>query len=118
MSAEAFLRRLSTLGIVPVEVYRQRRAEFIAAHEDEAERARSAGGGNWYRNTVRDLGKGYVRAVTDAHRRRVIDSNTAAIYLDAKVSQIRSWLSQPNCGAWSNRCALFLRYQRHPERTA
>ena len=30
----------------------------------------------------------YVRAVTDAHRRRVIDSNTAAIYLDAKVSQI------------------------------
>lgn len=88
VSAEAFLRRLSTLGIVPVEVYRQRRAEFIAAHEDEAERARSAGGGNWYRNTVRDLGKGYVRAVTDAHRRRAIDSNTAAIYLDAKVSQI------------------------------
>lgn len=43
VSAEAFLRRLSTLGIVPVEVYRQRRAEFIAAHEDEAERARSAG---------------------------------------------------------------------------
>jgi hypothetical protein len=37
---------------------------------------------------VRDLGKAYVRAVTDAHRRRVIDSNTAAIYLDAKVSQI------------------------------
>ena len=29
-----------------------------------------------------------MRAVTDAHRLRVIDSNTAAIYLDAKVSQI------------------------------
>ncbi|VAZ85572.1 hypothetical protein LAUMK42_04410 [Mycobacterium persicum] len=88
VSAEAFLRRLSTLGLVPLDLYRQRRAEFIAAHDDEADRARSAGGGNWYRNTVRDLGKGYVRAVTDAHRRRVIDSNTAAIYLDAKVSQI------------------------------
>ncbi|ETB12461.1 hypothetical protein P863_06740 [Mycobacterium avium subsp. silvaticum ATCC 49884] len=87
VSAEAFLRRLSALGLVPVDLYRQRRAEFIAAHEEEADRART-GGGDWYRNTVRDLGKAYVRAVTDAHRRRVIDSNTAAIYLDAKVSQI------------------------------
>ncbi|OBB15865.1 hypothetical protein A5662_06455 [Mycobacteriaceae bacterium 1482268.1] len=87
VSAEAFLRRLSTLGLVPLNLYRQRRAEFIAAQDDEADRSR-AGGGNWYRSAVRDLGKAYVRAVTDAHRRRVIDSNTAAIYLDAKVSQI------------------------------
>jgi Zn-dependent peptidase ImmA (M78 family)/transcriptional regulator with XRE-family HTH domain len=88
VSAEALLRRLSTLGLVPIEVYRKRRAEFIAAQDDEADRSR-AGGGNWYRSAVRDLGKAYVRAVTDAHRRRVIDSNTAAIYLDAKVSQIQ-----------------------------
>jgi Zn-dependent peptidase ImmA (M78 family) len=87
VSAEAFLRRLSALGLVPIRFYRQRRAEFIDAYDDEAEPTR-AGGGNWYRNTVRDLGKAYVCAVTDAHRRRVIDSNTAAIYLDAKVSQI------------------------------
>jgi Zn-dependent peptidase ImmA (M78 family) len=87
VSAEAFLRRLSTLGLVPVDLYRQRRAEFIAAHDDEADRTR-ASGGDWYRSAVRNLGKAYVRAVTDAHRRRVIDSNTAAIYLDAKVSQI------------------------------
>ena len=87
VSAEALLRRLSTLGLVPVELYRQRRAEFSAAHDEEADRNR-ASGGNWYRSAVRDLGKAYVRAVTDAHRRRVIDSNTAAIYLDAKVSQI------------------------------
>jgi len=87
VSAEAFLRRLSTLGLVPLDLYRQRRAEFIAAHDDEADRTR-ASGGDWYRSTVRNLGKAYVRAVTDAHRRRVIDSNTAAIYLDAKVSQI------------------------------
>jgi Zn-dependent peptidase ImmA (M78 family) len=87
VSAEAFLRRLSALGLVPIDLYRQRRAEFIAAHDDEADRARTSGG-DWYRNTVRDLGKAYVRAVTDAHRRRVIDSNTAAVYLDAKVSQI------------------------------
>ena len=87
VSAEAFLRRLSTLGLVPVDLYRQRRAEFIAAHDDEADRTRATGG-DWYRSAVRNLGKAYVRAVTDAHRRRVIDSNTAAIYLDAKVSQI------------------------------
>jgi Zn-dependent peptidase ImmA (M78 family) len=87
VSAEAFLRRLATLGIVPIGLYRRRREEFIAAYEDEVGRARSTGG-DWYRNTVRDLGKAYVRAVADAHRRRVIDSNTAAIYLDAKVSQI------------------------------
>jgi Zn-dependent peptidase ImmA (M78 family) len=87
VSAEAFLRRLSTLGLVPLDLYRQRRAEFIAAHDDEADRSR-ASGGDWYRSAVRNLGKAYVRAVTDAHRRRVIDSNTAAIYLDAKVSQI------------------------------
>lgn len=87
VSAEAFLRRLSTLGLVPLDLYRQRRAEFVAAHDDEAHRTR-ASGGDWYRSTVRNLGKAYVRAVTDAHRRRVIDSNTAAIYLDAKVSQI------------------------------
>ena len=87
VSAEALLRRLSTLGLVPVDLYRQRRGEFIGAHDDEADRTR-ASGGDWYRSTVRNLGKAYVRAVTDAHRRRVIDSNTAAVYLDAKVSQI------------------------------
>lgn len=54
---------------------------------EDATRAR-AGGGNWYRNAVRDRGKGYVRLVADAHRRRVIDSYTAATYLNAKVGQI------------------------------
>jgi Zn-dependent peptidase ImmA (M78 family) len=68
VSAEAFLRRLSTLGLGPVDLYRQRRAEFIAAHDDEADCNR-ASGGNWYRSAVRDLGKAYVRAVTDAHDR-------------------------------------------------
>lgn len=64
---------------------------------------------------MRNLGKAYVRAVTDAHRRRVIDSNTAAIYLDAKVSQIPGWLSLPSCGAWFDRRVLLLRHQRDPQ---
>lgn len=87
VSAEAFLRRLSTLGVVPTSYYERRREEFLAAYERDELSNRSSGG-SWYRNTVRDLGKGYVRSVTDAYRRRVIDSNTAAIYLNAKVSQI------------------------------
>lgn len=87
VSAEVILRRLTTLGKVPRVYYDQQRETFVAAYEREDQKG-SAGGGNWYRNTARDLGKGYVRHVADAHRRRVIDSNTAAVYLNVKVSQI------------------------------
>ncbi len=86
-SAEAFLRRLTTLGLVDRAFYQARRDEFLAAYATEEARARP-GSGNWYRNTARDLGKGYVRRVADAHRRRVIDSYMAASFLDVKVSQI------------------------------
>ncbi|GAA5194016.1 XRE family transcriptional regulator [Arthrobacter gyeryongensis] len=87
VSAEVILRRLTILGRVSRTFYEQQRETFLAAYEREEVQSR-AGGGNWYRNTVRDLGKGYVRHVADAHRRRVIDSNTAAIYLNVKVGQI------------------------------
>ncbi|MFE6620294.1 XRE family transcriptional regulator [Streptomyces sp. NPDC057740] len=87
VSAEAFLRRLVTLGLVDRQFYNARRSEFITAYEEEERRDRPTGG-SWYLNTVRDLGKGYVRKVADAHRRRVIDSFTAASYLDVKVAQI------------------------------
>lgn len=87
VSAEAFLRRLVTLDEVPMRVYLARREEFVAAYEEDEVTTRSSGG-NWYLSTVRDLGKGYVRLVTDARRRHVIDSYTAAAYLDVKVNQI------------------------------
>jgi Zn-dependent peptidase ImmA (M78 family) len=87
VSAEAFLRRLVTLGRVDVAFYQARRADFLARYVDEETKAQATGG-NWYRSTVRDLGKGYVRQVTSAHRRRVIDRYTAASYLNAKVGQI------------------------------
>jgi Zn-dependent peptidase ImmA (M78 family) len=87
VSAEAILRRLLTLHRVDAAFYRARREEFLARYHEEEGRSKP-GGGNWYRNTVRDLGKGYVRLVADAHQRRVIDSYTAATYLNAKVSQI------------------------------
>jgi len=87
VSAEAFLRRLATLGRTTQTFYQRRRAEFLAAYEADEERTK-ASGGNWYRNTARDLGKGYVRRIADAYRRRVIDSYTAASYLNVKVDQI------------------------------
>lgn len=87
VSAEVILRRLTTLDRVPRAYYEQQRENFLVAYERDEQRGAS-GGGNWYRNTARDLGKGYVRQIADAHRRRVIDSNTAAIYLNVKVGQI------------------------------
>ncbi|MGH3940019.1 MAG: XRE family transcriptional regulator [Pseudonocardiaceae bacterium] len=87
VSAEAFARRLLTLGRIDRAFYRAHRARFLAAYQDEEDQA-SAGGGNWYRIRARDLGKGFVRRIADAHRRRVIDSFTAASFLNVKVDQI------------------------------
>jgi Zn-dependent peptidase ImmA (M78 family) len=87
VSAEALLRRLLTLGRVDAAFYRARRQEFLARYEEEEGRPQTAGG-DWYRNTVRDLGKGYVRLVAGAYRRRVIDAYTAASYLNVKAGQI------------------------------
>lgn len=87
VSAEAFLRRLLTLQQVPLTFYQEQRERFLARYEEEAGRDRPRGG-NYYRTTVRDLGKGYVRRVADAHARRIIDSYTAANFLNVKVGQI------------------------------
>lgn len=87
VSAEAFLRRLTTLGRTTQRFYQRRRDEFLAAYEADEARARVTGG-NWYRNTARDLGKGYVRQIADAYHRHTIDSYTAASYLNVKVDQI------------------------------
>lgn len=87
VSAEAFLRRLLDLGRVNAAFYRAWREEFQRRYEQDEGRQRPSGG-DWYRNTVRDLGKGYVRLVADAYRRRVIDTYTAASYLNVKAGQI------------------------------
>ena len=87
VSAEAFARRLLTLGRIDRAFYQAHRARFLAAYQREEDLAPS-GGGNWYRSKARDLGKGFVRRIADAHRRRVIDSYTAASFLSVKVDQI------------------------------
>jgi Zn-dependent peptidase ImmA (M78 family) len=87
VSAEAFARRLLTLGQISLSFYQARRAEFLAAYANEEDQS-AAGGGNWYRTAARDLGKGFVRRIVDARRRRVIDSYMAASFLNVKVDQI------------------------------
>jgi len=84
VSVEAFLRRLVTLGKVPL-------AEYQKFRETQAQGApvkKASLGGLFYYNKARDLGKGYIRSVARAHSRALIDSATAAKYLDAKVGQI------------------------------
>ena len=84
VSVEAFLRRLVTLGRVPMETYQ----DFRGQQASQPATKRKPSGGNFYSTKSRDLGKGYVRRVSSAHHRSVIDPTTAATYLDVKVDQI------------------------------
>lgn len=84
VSVEAFLRRLVTLGRVELAAYQQFREEYGSGGAPTPR----ASGGNFYYTKARDLGKGYVRRVAGAHQRTLIDSTTAATYLDVKVGQI------------------------------
>jgi Zn-dependent peptidase ImmA (M78 family) len=84
VSVEAFLRRLVTLGRVPLKAY----VSFRDSQDVAPREKRKSPSGNFYTTKVRDLGKGYVRQVTSAHRRTAIDTTTAANYLDVKVGQI------------------------------
>jgi hypothetical protein len=73
-----------TLGRVPIEFYRA----FREGRTERDLRGNRSSGGSFYVTKARDLGRGYVRTVVDAHSRSVIDSATAAAFLDVKVNQI------------------------------
>jgi len=84
VSVESFLRRLVTLGLASPEAYQA----FRDSNRADAIEAPPNKGGNFFNTKVRDLGKGYVRRVADAYGRTLLDSTTAATYLDVKVGQI------------------------------
>jgi Zn-dependent peptidase ImmA (M78 family) len=89
VSVEAFLRRLLTLGRTTEAFYQRKRQELLRTYTEALARRKEGGsGGNWYRTKVRNLGKGYVREVISAYQRSLIDTYTAASYLDAKVQQL------------------------------
>lgn len=70
VSAESFLRRLVTLGRVPVRQYQ----EFRETQRTDNIQRQKPSGGNFYLTKARDLGRGYVRTISSAHRRALIDS--------------------------------------------
>jgi Zn-dependent peptidase ImmA (M78 family) len=84
VSVESFLRRLVTLDRVPMVQY----TKFRQERSEQEGRGDKSGKGNFYLTKARDLGKGYVRTVVGARERNVIDSATAAAFLDVKVNQI------------------------------
>lgn len=96
VSAEAFLRRLTTLGLAELAAYQ----EFCQKEWDQGATAAEEGSisserrsskkrrGSFYYTKARDLGKGYIRQVAGAHRRSTLDSSTAAAYLGVKVGQM------------------------------
>lgn len=86
VSAEAFARRLLTLGRVDQAFYSMTRESLLSYQRDEDAPMRK--GGSFYNNTARDLGKGFVRRIASARQRHVIDSYTAATLLQVKVGQI------------------------------
>jgi hypothetical protein len=71
---------------VTEDFYRRTRSELTELYETAGKQTSS--GGNWYKTKVRYLGKGYVRRVAAAQRDALIDTYTAATYLDAKVQQL------------------------------
>ncbi len=92
VSVEAFLRRLVALGRVELSVYKEFRKEqeagFTQGGEGQESHKRKDSGGSFYSTKARDLGKGYIRQITGAHRRATLDSFTAATYLGVKVGQM------------------------------
>jgi Zn-dependent peptidase ImmA (M78 family)/transcriptional regulator with XRE-family HTH domain len=84
VSVESFLRRLATLDRVPMAQY----TKFRQERSEKERRGDKSGKGNFYLTKARDLGKGYVRTVVGARERNLIDSSTAATFLDVKVNQI------------------------------
>lgn len=84
VSVESFLRRLTTLDRVPLSQYQA----FRAARSEGEEPGRKADGGNANITKVRNLGRQYVRTVVRAQQRGLINSATAATFLDVKVARI------------------------------
>ena len=85
VSAEVILRRLFDPGKTTPQFYEKWRS---ARSNFEASEKRKQSGGDPYRTKVRNLGKGYVRAVIEGHSSGVISSFEAAGMLNTKVDYI------------------------------
>ena len=89
VSAETALRRLLEVGKASTQLYERKRAEGVELYAESTKvRSTKKSTGDYYKTHVRNLGKGYVRLVMDAYTSRVIDSYSAASFLNAKISSL------------------------------
>ena len=88
VSAEAMLLRLVTLNRTSWYFYLQRRSS-VQRRYSETHGGKSSFG-NYYRQKVRDLGRGYITAVINAHRRDAITTTDLLRYLDIKLKNLPS----------------------------
>jgi Zn-dependent peptidase ImmA (M78 family)/transcriptional regulator with XRE-family HTH domain len=92
-SQEAVLRRLVTLRRASWEFYLAKRADYLAAYDEErqeqrARRREKSGGPPPHRMAIRDRGRPYVRLVLDAYQRDVISPSSLSNLLGLKLKHL------------------------------
>jgi Zn-dependent peptidase ImmA (M78 family)/DNA-binding XRE family transcriptional regulator len=89
VSREAMLLRLLSLGKTSNDFYQRKRSQFAAELQQRAEREIDrGGGGDYYRQKVRDLGRGFVLSVASAYEHGEISSRDVTRFLDAQLGHV------------------------------
>ena len=90
VSPEVILRRLLALGKTTSDFYKQWRSKYNDTDRmnNGTDPRDQSPGGDGLRTKTRDLGKGYVRAVVNAHRGGFLSTYETSNLLNAKTSQI------------------------------
>jgi Zn-dependent peptidase ImmA (M78 family) len=89
VSREALLLRLLLLGKTSNGFYQRKRRQFAAEQRERTEREKDrSGGGDYYRQKVRDLGRSFVLTVANAYEQGEISSRDVTAFLDAQLGQV------------------------------
>ena len=80
------VRRLLTIGRVPLDFYQSKRDQYIAAYRQESQQ--EGGFAPPATMRVRNLGKLYVRTVVTAYRQETITSADLSNYLGLKLKHL------------------------------
>jgi Zn-dependent peptidase ImmA (M78 family) len=88
VSREALLIRLVSLGKASQSFYLTKRQQFEQEYAEFAQRQKEKGGGNYYRQRVRDLGRRFVRTVLSAYAQDAISSRDVTTYLGVQLGKL------------------------------
>ena len=86
VSREVVVRRLLTIGRVPLDFYQRKRDQYLAAYRQESQR--EGGFAPPATIKVRNLGKLYVRTLVSAYRQETITSADLSNYLGLKLKHL------------------------------